>query len=157
MFISVEPAEFFMYRVKLIFDLESPNPEDAEAREYLEEHELEPRWLFDDELEGHKCQVMQFGGCYLGKHLDQLGLIQRRAVETEVLIEEIQGHLNGLEVDGENLSPDAVESTALSLTHQFHTESSFQTGENGDLVAVLDAELVLAAARDLISANGPRG
>ena len=65
MFVVVEPAEFFMHRVKLIFDLESPDLEDAEAKEYLEEHELEPRYLFDDELEGRKCQVMQFGGCYL--------------------------------------------------------------------------------------------
>ena len=28
MFIKVEPAEFFMYRVILVFDLESPNSED---------------------------------------------------------------------------------------------------------------------------------
>ena len=101
MFVVVEPAEFFMHRVKLIFDLESPDLEDAEAKEYLEEHELEPRYLFDDELEGRKCQVMQFGGCYLGgNHLDRLAEIQRKAVEVEVLTAEIQGHLEGLGVGG---------------------------------------------------------
>ena len=35
MFVVVEPAEFFMHRVKLIFDLESPDLEDAEAKGIL--------------------------------------------------------------------------------------------------------------------------
>ena len=90
MFLVVEPAEFFMHRVKLIFDVESPDSEDSEVREYLQERELEPRYLYDDELEGRKCQVMQFGGCYLGRHLDELGKIQRKAVELEALAAEIQ-------------------------------------------------------------------
>ena len=41
MYIKVEPAEFFMYRVIMIFDLEQPDPEDQEARDYMEEWELE--------------------------------------------------------------------------------------------------------------------
>ena len=32
MFIKVEPAEFFMYRVIMVFDLESPDSEDPAAR-----------------------------------------------------------------------------------------------------------------------------
>lgn len=158
MFVNVEPAEFFMYRVKLIFDLESPDSEDAEAKEYLLQHELEPRYLFDDELEGRKVQVMQFGGCYLGgKHLDQLAQIQRSAVEVEVLTEEIERHLNAFEIEGKSLTSQAVESTVQALVPQFHSESAFQTGENSELVAVLDGEAVIEAARRLIHDNGAQG
>ena len=157
MFVIVEPAELFMHRVKLIFDLESPDSEDVEAREYLEEHELEPRHLFDDELEGHKCQVMQFGGCYLGRHLDHLAQIQRKAVEVEVLISEIQGHLANLQLPEGGLSTEDVESTARALVPQFHVESSFQAGESGELEAVLDADAVAAAAREFITANRTQG
>ena len=158
MFVVVEPAEFFMHRVKLIFDLESPDLEDAEAREYLEEHELEPRYLFDDELEGHKCQVMQFGGCYLGgNHLDRLAEIQRKAVEVEVLTAEIQGQLEGLELAEGRLSTEEIESTAQALVPQFNVESSFQAGETGELEAVLDADAVALAAKAYIYANRAQG
>ena len=54
MFVSVEPAEMFMYLVKLFFDQENPDSEDAEAKSYIQEHDLKPRYLFDDELEGRK-------------------------------------------------------------------------------------------------------
>ena len=158
MFVVVEPAEFFMHRVKLIFDLESPDLEDAEAREYLEEHELEPRYLFDDELEGRKCQVMQFGGCYLGgNHLDRLAQIQRKAVEVEVLTAEIQGQLEVLELAEGRLSAEEIESTAQALVPQFNLESSFQAGETGELEAVLDADAVALAARAYIDANRAQG
>ena len=152
MYVNVEPAEMFMYRVKLFFDKENPDEEDADAKAYLREHELEPRYLFDDELEGRKYQVMQFGGCYLGKHLEELAQIQRRAVEIEVLTENIQGHLDGLEVDGAGLSPEAVQATATALAPRFHREASFQTGENGEMSAVLDAETVIDAAKQLLKA-----
>ena len=93
MFVQVEPADFFMYTVKLIFDLEQPDSEDQEVRDYLDERELEPRYLSTADLDGRQCQIMQFGGCYMGKHLDQLAQIQRRAVEVELLTAEIQSHL----------------------------------------------------------------
>ena len=157
MFVSVEPAEMFMYRVKLFFDKENPDSEDADAKTYLEDHELEPRYLFDDELEGRKYQVMQFGGCYLGKHLEELAQIQRRAVEIEVLTEKIQDQLDSLEVDGAGLSPEKIQATATALAPRFLAESSFETGENGEMLAVLDAETVIEAAKQLINANGAQG
>ena len=150
MFVSVEPAEMFMYLVKLFFDQENPDSEDAEAKSYLQEHDLKPRYLFDDELEGRKYQVMQFGGCYLGNHLEALAQIQRRAVEIQVLTEKIQDHLGGLEVGGEGLSLDSLRATAAALAPQFQIESSFQTGDKGELVAVLDAEIVIEAAKQVI-------
>ena len=157
MFVVVEPAEFFMHRVKLIFDVETPDSEDTEVREYLQQWELEPKYLFDDELEGRKCQVMQFGGCYLGRHLDELSKIQRKAVEVEVLTSEIEGHLDGLEVEGACLSQEAVKSTATALAPRFNEDSAFQANEDGELIAVLDRETVIAAAREHIASNGSPG
>ncbi|PKB64969.1 MAG: hypothetical protein BZY80_01245 [SAR202 cluster bacterium Io17-Chloro-G2] len=150
MFVQVEPAEFFMYRVKLIFDLENPDSEDQEARDYLEEKELEPRYLSNSELDGRQCEIMQFGGCYLGKHLDHLGQIQRRAVEVEVLTEEIRGHLAS---EGDGPAPSIDEALMAALVEEFHQDSAFQAAENGELVAVLDADTVRAAARQHAAAG----
>ena len=93
MFIKVEPTDFFMYSVKLIYDLENPNSEDPLVREYLVENELEPKHQGTVEFEGSQCEMMYFGGCYLGKHLQRIGEIQRNAVEQEILTEEIERHL----------------------------------------------------------------
>ena len=151
MYVQVEPAEFFMYRVKLIFDLESPDSEDQEVRDYLEERELEPRYLSTADLDGHQCEIMQFGGCYLGQHLDHLAQIQRRAVEVELLTAEIQGLLDA---GGQPLQPKANETLVAALVEEFHQESSFKTAENGELVAVLDGDAVRAAARQHTAVGG---
>ena len=147
MFIHVEPAEFFMYRVKLIFDLEQPNSEDQQVRDYLTEQELEPKYLHSQELEGSQCEVMQFGGCYLGRHLDRIGQIQRNAVEVELLTAEIESHLNASTSEELPLSEEQRQDTIATLVQDFHQDSSFETAENGDLKAVLDGEAVRAAAR----------
>ena len=152
MFVQVEPADFFMYTVKLIFDLEKPDSEDQEVRDYLTERELEPRYLSKADLDGRQCEIMQFGGCYLGKrHLDEVAQIQRRAVEVELLTEEIQGHLN---VGGEGSEHASEEAVMAALVEEFHQESSFQTGENGELVAVLDGDTVRSAAQQHVAAGG---
>lgn len=151
MFVQVEPADFFMYTVKLIFDLENPDSEDEEARDYLKEKELEPRYLSTADLDGRKCEILQFGGCYLGRHLNELGQIQRRAVEVEVLTEEIRNHLDS-GVEGSEQATD--QSIVTALVVEFHQESSFQAAENGELVAVLDGEAVRSAARQHMAAGG---
>ena len=89
MYIKVEPAEFFMYRVIMIFDLESPDSEDGAAHDYMNEWELEPKYQRVGDFEGHNSEFMQFGGCYLGKHLGKIAEIQRRHVEAELLTAEI--------------------------------------------------------------------
>ena len=154
MFINVEPAEFFMYRVKLIFDLEQPDSEDQQVRDYMTEHELEPRYLHTQELDERQCEVMQFGGCYLGRHLDRIGQIQRSAVEVELLTAEIESLLSAASEEmllppllSQMLSKEKRQDTIAGLVEEFHQESSFETTENGDLKAVLDGEMVRAAAR----------
>ena len=154
MFIKVEPAGFFMHTVKLIFDLDCPNPEDGPVREYLAEHQLEPRYSWDDVLEGNQGEVLQFGGCYLGKHLQGIGQIQRNAVEVELLTAEIASHVDSV-LEGRELPTEEGRKAAISaLVSQFHLESTFQANERGELTAVLEEGEVREAAR-LVLDLGP--
>ena len=152
MFIKVEPADFFMFRVIMTFDLEHPDSEDQDVRDYLTEHDLEPRYTNKGEFDDRQCEFMQFGGCYLGNHLQNISQIQRVAVEVELLTAEIRVHLN--------ISPDAAtplaedQQTAIAqLIKDFHQDSSFQTNENGELIVVLDGDAVRAAANQLASVS----
>ncbi|MCH7620530.1 MAG: hypothetical protein IH870_01375 [Chloroflexi bacterium] len=154
MFIKVEPAGFFMHTVKLIFDLDCPNSEDGPVREYLAEHELEPRYRWDDDLEGNRAEVLQFGGCYLGNHLQGIGQIQRNAVEVELLTAEISRHLDSV-LDGQALLPALLteerrQAAICALVSEFQGESAFQTNEQGELTAVLEEAEVREAARRVL-------
>ena len=154
MFIKVEPAGFFMYTVQLIFDPERPDSEDQEVRDYLTDHELEPRYQYQIEQDGRPCDVLQFGGCYLGRHLQSVGQIQRHAVEVELLTAEVKTHLSALELpqlaetgsEGETRLPETV----AALVSELHDESAFQADENGELAVALDREEVRAAAIRLL-------
>ena len=139
MLIKVEPAGFFMYTVQMIFDVENPDAEDGTVRDYLADNELEPRYQSTGQYEGRQCEVMQFGGCYLGRHLQSVGQIQRRAVEVELLTAEVESHLTALAVD-------LPAETVAALAADFHQESAFQPNEAGELTAVLDREAVREAA-----------
>ena len=151
MFIKVEPAGFFMYSVQLIYDLENPDPEDQQVRDYLIENELEPKYQGTGEYEGSNCESMQFGGCYLGKHLQKIGEIQRRAVETEILTEEIQKHLSSAISNGLSADDGQREEVVLRLVQEFHQDSVFQTNEKGELAVSLDEKDVVKAACRLMA------
>ena len=157
MFIKVEPAGFFMYTVQLIFDPELPDSEDQEVRDYLTDHELEPRYEYQTEVEGRACDVLQFGGCYLGKHLQSVGQIQRHAVEVELLTAQVEEHLTALalpQASGDEAA-DALrrKETVTTLVSELHQESAFQPDENGELMATLDREEVRAAALRVLGAG----
>ncbi len=150
MFIKVEPAEFFMYRVILVFDLENPNSEDREARDYMTEWELDPKHQWTGDFEGSNSEIMQFGGCYLGRHLGKISEIQRSHVEREIITAEI-----GLLLDDAS-DPVAVpegrrEETVRQLAAVFHQPEAFQPNDEGLLEAVLDAPAVRQAARELLA------
>ncbi len=150
MFIKVEPAGFFMHTVKLIFDLDCPNQEDGPVREYLAEHELEPRYRWDDDLEGNRCEVLQFGGCYLGSHLQGIGQIQRNAVEVELLTAEISRHLDSV-LDGQApFTEERREAAICALVSEFQRESAFEPNEQGELTAVLEEAEVREAVRRVL-------
>ena len=151
MFIKVEPADFFMFRVIMTFDLEYPDSEDQDVRDYLTEHELEPRYLSQGEFEERQCEFMQFDGCYLGRHLESISQIQRVAVEIELLTAEIRVHLD---VSPDTATPlaEGQQAAIARLVKDFHQDSSFQTNENGELIVVLDGDAVRAAASRLATA-----
>ena len=154
MFIKVEDAGFFMYTVKLIYDLEKPDSEDQQVRDYLLENELEPKYQGTRDYEGRNSELMQFGGCYLGKHLQKIGEIQRHAVETEILTEEIQKHLCSAFSNGLSTEDGQREEVVPRLVQEFHPHSVFQTGENGELVVSLDEKTVIEAARRFLAEPG---
>ena len=151
MFIKVEPAEFFMYRVIIVFDLEAPNSEDQEVQDYMTEWELEPKYQRTGDFEGSNCEIMQFGGCYLGKHLGKISEIQRNHVEREIITAEI-----GLALDNDGdpvaIPEDVRDATLSQLVQTFHQPEVFQPNDEGLLEAVLDAPAVRQAARELLAA-----
>ena len=138
MLIKVEPAGFFMYTVQMVFDVELPDSEDLAVRDYLAEYELEPRYKWNSEDEGRNCQWLQFGGCYLGKHLQGIGQIQRKAVEVELLTEEVTRCLESGSSGTRFSSEEQRQSIVSALVQEFQRESTFQVNENGELAAVLD-------------------
>jgi hypothetical protein len=88
--IKIEPKEFFMYAVFLAFSTEHPDPEDEAIKAYLNAHELIPKAQGTDKFEDQEFEVMYFGGCYLGKHLDVISDMQRQAVEHQLLTVDIE-------------------------------------------------------------------
>lgn len=160
MFIKVEPAGFFMYTVQLIFDPASPDSEDQEVRNYLADHDLEPRYRYEIEEGGRPCEVLQFGGCYLGRHLQNVGQIQRHAVEAELVTAEVEAQLEILALP-QLEEPDPVgrelrRTTVAALVSELHQESAFKADENGELAVALDLEEVKAAALRILG-QGPPG
>ena len=149
MFIKIEPAEFFMYRVIMIFDLDKPDPEDQEARGYIEEHELKPKYQRIGDFEGSNSEFVQFGGCYLGKHLERISQIQRGYVEGEILTEEIERLLQE-PAYAVTFPEDRRRDAIRELVKVFHQDLSFQTAGNGELKAVLGGAAVREAALALL-------
>lgn len=162
MYITVEPAGLMMHTVKLVFDPTDPAAEDQQVRDYLTEHELEPRyhWYTEIEgLEGRECEIMQFGGCYLGRNLQNIGMIQRRVVEEELLNAEIErqvsaGNLSDLAGAPEQHRRDTI----AALVEEFRVEESFRQDDAGELYASLDASVLQeATVRALATIDNEQG
>lgn len=155
MYITVEPAGLMMHTVKLVFDPSDPASEDQQVRDYLNEHELEPRyhWFAEIEgLEGRECEIMQFGGCYLGRNLQNIGMIQRRVVEEELLTAEIQRHVDAGNLTDLALAPESQRQDVIAaLIEDFRVEESFGQDEAGELRATLDAAALLDATTRVLA------
>ena len=150
MIIKVEPAEMFMYRVILISNLETPDPEDQEIRDYLEVNELEPKYRSEGDFEGRHSESMQFGGCYLGRHTGEINLIQQRYVEEELITYEINRHLG--ESDSPVEIPEKLKEDALAeLLKDFNNEDAFRETDDGKYEVALDGEKVREAARAMLA------
>ena len=153
MFIKVEPAGFFMHTVKLIFDLDKPDSEDTEVRDYLAQHELEPRYRWDDKLDDNNAEVIQFGGCYLGNHLQSIGQIQRKAVEVELLVEVISPYVEELFNEEGLIHVDTCKGVINELVSEFHDESYFGSNESGELSVSLPQDEILRSAKLILNNN----
>ena len=150
MIIKVEPAEMFMYRVILISNLETPDPEDQEIRDYLEANELEPKYRSEGDFEGRHSESMQFGGCYLGRHTGEINLIQQRYVEAELIAYEINRHLG--ESDSPVEIPEEIKEDALAeLLKDFNNEDAFRQTDDGKYEVALDGEKAREAARVMLA------
>jgi len=150
MIIKVEPAEMFMYRVILISNLETPDPEDQEIRDYLETNELEPKYRSEGDFEGRHSESMQFGGCYLGRHTGEINLIQQKYVESELIAYEINRHLG--ESDSPVEIPEELREDALAeLLKDFNNEDAFRETDDGKYEVALDGEKVRDAARAMLA------
>lgn len=149
MIIKVEPADFFMYSVVMISNLETPDLEDREIHDYLESQELEPRYQSEGDFEGRHSESIQFGGCYLGRHLDEINQIQQRYVEEELVAYEINRHL-GESDNPVDLPDDQREDAIAELMKSFNNEGAFKEMDDGKFSVALDGEAVREAARTLI-------
>ena len=150
MIIKVEPADMFMYRVIMISNLENPDPEDQEIRDYMEAQELEPKYHSEGDFEGRRSESLQFGGCYLGRHLGEINLIQQRYVEQELIAFEINRHLGESDRPVE-IPEERREGAVAELLKSFNNESAFRKMEDGKYEVALDGEAVRDAARSLLA------
>lgn len=156
MIIRVEPKEFFMSTVYLIFDKAQTEPEDTEVKQYLEERQLQPRREFETAYQEQDCMVWQFGGCYLGQHLEKIADIQRRYIEAEMLALEIQRLVcDGADAEvrqaAEELSPPGLQELIGALAKEFHQDSSFGSDEEGHVKVTLEAAVVQQRFKALLA------
>ncbi len=150
MIIKVEPADFFMYTVVLIANLEDPDPEDQEIRDYLDTNELEPKYRSEGDFEGRRSESMQFGGCYLGKHTGEINLIQQLYIEKEIVAHEINRHLSESDQPVE-IPEERREGALAELLESFHTDDAFKEMDDGKFQVALDGDAVREAARSLLA------
>lgn len=158
MIIRIEPKDWNMHTVLMFFKQEEPHPEDADIRRYLEERHLEPRRQYDTELAGEKFEVLTYGGCYLGRHMNALADIQRAVVEKELLVEAIPELLaSGPDAKASSLAAtkSASDMTAIvdALTETLHTPDNFGIDVNGELQTTVSAEDVQAQFLTLTNDN----
>ena len=156
MIVRTEPKDWMMHSVLLYFDNETPDGEDAAAKQYLADNNLIPKRTFTEHVEDRDLEVYSFGGCYLGnRHLTVLAAIQRKSVERELLADKIVEFL----VDSP--SPEAQEivddddqtrlrEVVAGLVEEYDRESSFEVDDEGQLQVALTQDEVLSSFQQLL-------
>jgi hypothetical protein len=161
MIIKIEPRDWNMATVLLLFDAEEPDTEDERIRTYLSERELVPRRTTKTQVEDRECEVWTFGSCYLGLHLQVIAEMQRKTLEREALAMEVRALLkedanpaardSAVGVDEEQLRA-AVE----DIVDEYHRDSSFSTDNDGRVSVALDAAQVQQSFLRLMSSDTRR-
>jgi hypothetical protein len=165
--IKIEPKAFFMYSVFLAFRKEQPDPEDDAIKAYLNEHELIPKVQGTDQIDGQSFEVLYFGGCYLGNHLQIIEDMQRRAVEHDLLRVEIERVLREATTPGrhgvaEKTPEPELQALIVALVQTFHQDASFEADEQGYLKVSLDPAVIQQKFLELMrhrgeSSRAPKG
>src|SRR6266853_3794889 len=145
--IKIEPKQFFMYAVFLAFSKERPALEDEAIKAYLDAHELIPKAQGTDRFEDQEFDVMYFGGCYLGKHLDVIRDMQRQAVEHELLTVAIERILQETPAPetrrvGDQTPVPQMQALIANLAQEFHQDTSFGANEAGYLKVTLEPVVI---------------
>ena len=136
-----------MYAVFLAFSTEHPDPEDEAIKAYLDAHELIPKAQGTDKLEDQDFEVMYFGGCYLGTHLDVIRDRQRQAVEHQLLTVDIERILQAPTAPETRRVADTTPAPQLQaliahLVQEFHQDTSFGANEAGYLRVTLEPAVI---------------
>ena len=155
MIVNIEPKDWNMHSVKMFFNRDEPETEDAAIRRYLEDNRLEPRRRYDTDLNGETFEVMTFGGCYLGRHSGALAEIQRR----ELLMEALPALLSeGPDADARAqaaaMSGERMREIVAALADALCPSVNFAISKDGELQADLDAADVQARFLALAAADG---
>jgi len=156
--IKIEPKEFFMYAVLLAFSKERPAPEDEAIKAYLDTHELIPKAQGTDRFEDQEFDVMYFGGCYLGKHLDVMSDMQRQAVEHELLTVAIERILQETTVPetrrvADQMPAPQMQALIANLVQEFHQDTSFGANEAGYLKVTLEPTVIQQRFLELVGSG----
>jgi hypothetical protein len=145
--IKIEPKAFFMYAVFLAFSTEHPDPEDEAIKAYINAHELIPKAQGTDKFEDQEFEVMYFGGCYLGKHLDVISDMQRQAVEHQLLTVDIERILQATTAPETRRVADQtpepqMKALIATLVQEFHQDTSFGANKTGYLRVTLEPTVI---------------
>ena len=156
--IKIEPKEFFMYSVSLAFSKEHPHPEDEAIKAYLDAHELIPKAQGTDKLADQEFDVMYFGGCYLGKHLEVIRDMQRQAVEHELLTVEIERILQETTAPetrrvADQMPAPQMQALIANLVQEFHQDTSFGANEAGYLKVTLEPTVIQQRFLELVGSG----
>jgi hypothetical protein len=100
-----------------------------------------------DQIDGQACEVLYFGGCYLGNHLQVLEDMQRQAVEHDLLRVAIAHVLQEPTDPGtrrvvEKTPAPELQALIAHLVQEFHQDASFAADEAGYLQVSLDPAVI---------------
>ena len=144
-----------MYSVFLAFSKEHPDPEDEAIKAYLDVHELIPKAQGTDTLADQEFDVMYFGGCYLGKHLEVIRDMQRQAVEHELLTVAIECILQEMTAPetrrvADQIPAPQMQALIANLVQEFHQDTSFGANEAGYLKVTLEPAVIQQRFLELV-------